>query len=175
MHTHIDRVTIDWPVTDSSHIEATLNNIAELKRAHGVEHMDAIVRVLPPGNIAGQGTPGEIQAQLTEVLKTLKEIKMTDQETLALLGKVDATTNAIAVNQQTQADVVQEISDDIDRLIAGGTASGISPEAAAKLQAAADRLQVVSDTGDAQVALLKSIAAKSQPVVPPPPAPVDIP
>lgn len=110
---------------------------------------------------------------------------MTDAELLVLLGKVDETTTKIGTNlqvvgdaQQQEANTIQEISDDIDRLVAAG--NGISPEAATKFQALADRLQASSDKSDliaaqtlAQVPVLQSIAAKSEPVVPPPPpAPV---
>ena len=105
---------------------------------------------------------------------------MTDQEVKVLLTKVDETTNRIGTNltavaaaQTEQANVVQEISDDIDRLIAAGA---LSAENAASLQALADRLQASSDASDAiaaatsaQVPVLQAIAAKSNPVVPPPP------
>lgn len=111
---------------------------------------------------------------------------MTDQQVKELLTKVDVTTTKIGGNiellaaaQVEEANTIQEISDDIDRLIAAGA---LSAENAATLQELADRLQTSSDRSDAiaaagsdMVPVLKSIAAKSDPVVPPPPPTPPIP
>jgi len=133
-----------------------------------------------PSSASDSTILAEILRLVTLNQKTLQEIKMTDQEVKVLLTKVDETTNRIGTNltavaaaQTEQANVVQEISDDIDRLIAAGA---LSAENAASLQALADRLQASSDASDAiaaatsaQVPVLQAIAAKSNPVVPPPP------
>ena len=135
-----------------------------------------------------QGVLNQILQLVTQHTQTLKEIKMTDAEVLVLLGKVDATTNGIATNldlvaakQQEMADTDQEISDDIDALIAA-SGGGLSAEASAKLQEIADKLQANSDKADsvatvtsAQAAFLKTVAAKNNPVVPPPPPPPPLP
>jgi 50S ribosomal subunit-associated GTPase HflX len=127
-----------------------------------------------------------IEAKLETIQQTLEEIKMTDQEVKAVLDKVDATTtkigsnlDAVAAAQASEASVVQDISDEIDALVAKGANSGVSPETASLLTSIADRLQASSDNSDkitaaiqAQVPVLSAIAAKGAPVVPtPPPSP----
>lgn len=110
--------------------------------------------------------------RLTQIQTTLGEIKVTQQEMDALLGKIDTTTNKLATNIQTIADVDQKISDEIDAFLAAtpvGTA--LTDAQVAQLQSIADRAQATSDASDAQVAVLQAIAAKGAPVVPPPPPP----
>lgn len=123
--------------------------------------------------VVEQGKLDEILAYLLSMQKTLKEIKTMDQATQDLLIKVDATTNKIASNITVIANVDQQISDEMDALIAK-IGSGATPaDVTAALQGLADRLQASSDASDAQVAVLQGIAAKGAPVVPePPPAPV---
>lgn len=142
-----------------------------------IEHVDVTVQVVDDGKL------NEILALLTQHTRLLKEIRMDDAQLKELLSKVDVTTTKIGTNvdtiagvQQTEADVIQTISNEVDALVAAGQAAGISPEAAAKLQDIADRLQGSSDRSDlvvtalqAQVPVLQGIAAKGAPVVPPPP------
>jgi hypothetical protein len=113
---------------------------------------------------------------VTQNTATLGEIKVTQQEMDALLGKIDTTTNHIASNVQTIATVDQKISDEIDAFIAANPAGTVLTDAqVAQLQSFADRTQATSDASDAQVAVLQAIAAKGAPVVPqPPPAPIGI-
>lgn len=108
------------------------------------------------------------QAVLDRIERKVDQIIMTDAELKALLGKIDTTTNALATNVQAIADVDQKISDEIDALLAKPD-NQLTPEVASQLQGFADRLQATSDASDAQVAVLQGIAAKGQPVVPPPP------
>ncbi len=117
----------------------------------------------PPGN-------SEVLQRLTQIQTTLGEIKVTQQEMDALLGKIDTTTNHIADNVQTIGTVDQKISDEIDAFIAANPAGTVLTDAqVAQLQSFADRTQATSDASDAQVAVLQAIAAKGAPVVPPPP------
>jgi hypothetical protein len=124
-----------------------------------------------------------VMQQLAAIQKTLGDIQMTEQEFLAALQKVDATTtkigtnlDAIAAAQSGEASVVQAISDEMDKFVAGGSSNGLSPAAQASLQALANKLQTSSDNSDkitaaiqAQVPVLTAIAAKGTAVVPPPP------
>lgn len=111
---------------------------------------------------------------------------MTDAEVKVVLTGIDATTTKISSNldtvasvQQSEADTIQTISNEVDALVANAANNGISPETATQLQGIADRLQASSDKSDAtvtaikdQVPVLVGIAAKGAPVVPaPPPAP----
>ena len=106
---------------------------------------------------------------------TLGEIKVTQQEMDALLGKIDTTTNKLAANIQTIADTDQKISDEIDAFLAAVPAGTTLTDAqVAQLQANADKAQATSDASDAQVAVLQAIAAKGAPVVPPPPPPPSV-
>lgn len=116
----------------------------------------------------------EILKIIHQIQRSIQEIKMTEQEVTALLGRIDTTTNKTAANVQIIADVDQKISDEIDAFLAATPAGTVLTDAAvAQLQAIADRAQATSDASDAQVAVLQSIAAKGTPVVPPPaPTPV---
>lgn len=97
---------------------------------------------------------------------------MTQQELDTLLQKIDSTTNAIASNVSTIATVDKQISDEIDAFLKQAPAGTVLTDAqAAQLQSLADRLQSSSDASAAQVQVLKDIAAKGQPNVPPPPPP----
>lgn len=115
---------------------------------------------------------GGASTQLNQIQTTLQEIKVTQQEMDALLGKIDTTTNKLAANIQTIADVDQQISNEIDAFLAAVPAGTVMTDAqVAQLQALADKAQATSDASDAQVAVLQAIAAKGAPVVPPPPPP----
>ncbi len=111
----------------------------------------------------------EILKLLHSVIHTQEKILMTEQEALAVLTAIDAKTNQIATALQTEGDTLQTISDEIDKLIAGG---GIPTSVAARLQSLSDGVQGVSNTIDAHAVLAKAIAAKGAPVpenpVPPP-------
>lgn len=131
----------------------------------------------------------EILTRLTHIERKVDTIIMTDAEVLAVLNQVDATTTKIGANldtvaaaQASEANVVQSISDEIDALVAGQGANGISDATAAKLTDIANRLQTSSDNSDkvtaaiqAQVPVLTAIAAKGAPVVPAPPPPPPLP
>lgn len=113
---------------------------------------------------------------------------MNEEQTLALLTKIDTTTTHIGGNitslssvVQAEADTVQTVSDEFDALIALIAANSNIPQSITDAaQALADKLQASSDTSDlvvgalnAQATALTAIAAKGQPVVPtPPPTPV---
>lgn len=96
---------------------------------------------------------------------------LNDQEVIALLMKIDGATNKLATNVQIIADTDQTISDEIDAFLAGTRPGTVFTDAqAAQLQGLADRLQSSSDAADAQVVVLKAIAAKG--AVNPVPLPV---
>lgn len=88
-----------------------------------------------------------------------------DAETQALLTKIDTTTNSIAANIETIAAVDKTISDELTNLLVQQT----DPALKSTLQGFADRLQATADASTAQVEVLKGIAAKGAPVVPPAP------
>lgn len=112
---------------------------------------------------------------------------MTEQDFLAVLTQVDATTTKIGTNISTigtvvqgEADTVQTIKTEVDALVSAQQAAGVSDAIVNATKAIADKLQISSDTSDAavaalqlQVPVLQGIAAAGAPVVPPPPpAPV---
>lgn len=125
---------------------------------------------------------GTDEAKLNQIIKLLKELKMNDQELKDLLTDIGASTDQIGENlgvvataQETEVAVVQNISDDIDRLI---TEHQISDEAASTLQSIQTRLKVssaksalINQVIQDQVPVLRAIAAKGEPVSAPPPAP----
>lgn len=134
-------------------------------------------------NLVGGQQFEVIVTKLDLIQKTLKEIKMTEQEFLAVLTKVDTTTNKIGANlstigtiQQGEADTIQTIKTEVDALVAAQQNAGVSDAIVNATKAIADKLQASSDTSDAavaalqlQVPVLQGIAAAGTPVVPPPP------
>lgn len=118
----------------------------------------------------------KLLTELTKIEGKLNKIMLSEQELDDLLTKIDTTTNHTAQNIQTIADVDQQISNEIDAFLAATPVGTVLTQAQAdKLQALADKGQAASDAGDAQVNVLKAIAAKGAPVVPPTPTPVVIP
>lgn len=115
-----------------------------------------------------------LQTQLAQALERLKDIQMTQQELSDVLNNIDTTTNHTAANVQIIADVDQKISEEIDAFLAAVPVGTVITEAqVTQLKGIAGRAQQTSDAGDAQVAVLKAIAAKGEPVVPTPaPTPV---
>lgn len=83
----------------------------------------------------------------------------------ALLDQVNTYTNAIAVDEAAQKVTLQEISDDLDDLIAAGT---IDPTIKARLQAHADALAVEAANSAGRSSTLTAIAAKHEKPLPPP-------
>ncbi len=116
-------------------------------------------------------TPGSLQQigiKLDQIFEQGKVILMTEQEAAAILDKVDATTTKMGTTQQSDADLLQKISDEIDVL---KNTSGVPASVATRLGTLSDTLQKLSDNGDAQAGLLSAIAAKGGPAVPPTPVP----
>jgi hypothetical protein len=116
-------------------------------------------------------------AGMSEVLELLRGLKSqlgvvmaNIEEANVAIARIDATTTKIAETQLANADVLQEVSDDLDAVIAelGNT---VPQPLLERLQAAADAAQAVSDASDSQAAILKGIGAKwpNGPVVPPDP------
>lgn len=93
---------------------------------------------------------------------------MTEQEALAILDKVDATTTKMGVAVGKEADTLQAISDEIDAIVKAGN---LPDTVAGRLTAFADSLQGVSDNLDTHEAILTAILAKGQPPVPVTPVP----
>lgn len=123
-------------------------------------------------SLSGQDL-SSIITTLATINTKLDKIMLTQADFDILLGKVDTTTNKIAANVQLIADTDQVISDEIDKFLAATPVGTVlTQEQADKLQAAADKLQASSDASDTQVNVLKAIAAKGAPVVPPPPTTV---
>ena len=98
---------------------------------------------------------------------------MTEQEAAAILDKVDATTTKMGATQQSDADLLQKISDEIDTLKA---TAGVPTSVATRLGTLSDTIQKLSDNGDVQAGLLTAIASKGAPApVPTTPVPAPIP
>ena len=112
-----------------------------------------------------------IDAKLVALLTNVGELKMANSETNALLDQLNTYTNQLAASAATQAAKVQEISDDIDKLIAESS----DPALQARLQAHADALATIAASEEAQSATLTAIAAKREDPLPPPvePEPVE--
>ncbi len=84
-----------------------------------------------------------------------------NEQIQAALDKIDVATNKIATNVQSNANVIQTISDELDALVAKlMTSTGVDPALVQKAQNLADRAQTASDALDAQVPVLQAIAAK---------------
>ncbi len=130
----------------------------------------------------------EILSRLTNIEKTIKEIKMTEQDFLVVLKQVDDTTTKIGSNISTiggvvqgEADTIQTIKTEVDALVAAQQQAGVSQTIVDATKAIAAKLQTSSDTSDAavtalnaQVPVLQGIAAAGAPVVPPPPPPPSV-
>lgn len=130
--------------------------------------------------VVGPDKAGEILTQLAEVRKDIKEfrtaMKLTDQELAELLGNIDKTTTHTGENVQKIADVTQTISTEIDTFLsASPTGTVMTQENFDALTAIKNKAQLASDAGDAQVTVLLGVAAKGEPTVPAPPAPVELP
>lgn len=120
--------------------------------------------------------PGWLWATQKQLAEGIDKIMASQTEIDAALAKVDAATNKIAANVQVIADTDQKISDEIDAFLAGAPVGTVLTDAqVAQLQGIASKSQAASDASDAQVEVLKAIAAKGagNPVpVPVPPTPV---
>ncbi len=125
------------------------------------EGMDALLRLLQSHD-----------HKLDSILEQGRQILMTEQEATAILNKIDATTTNMSTTQKSDADLLQKISDEVDAL---KTTPGVPPSVADRLGTLSDTLQLLSDNGDSQAAILAGIAAKGAPVVPPTPVPTPVP
>lgn len=136
-----------------------------------------------------------VLAALQSLQEGQRKLLMNDQETAALLKKLDDSTNVLAANQQIIADTDQAISDEMDAFIAAVKAAPagtvLTDAQVTQLQTLADKVQATSNASDSQVAVLQAIASKGVanpvPVTPAPlppsvlpapapaPAPADVP
>lgn len=136
------------------------------------------------------GCDDRVYDLLKDVHKVVKEIKMTEQEALAILKDIDTTTSGIGDNLQVIADaqteevgVVTEIGTDIDSLLAlvgqtGNVPSTVADALNALKAKAADsaaRSATIAQATKDQVPVLKALAAKNDVPVPPPPPPPPLP
>lgn len=130
--------------------------------------------------VVEQGKLDEILTHLLSMQKTLKEIKMTEQEALTVIKSVADHTTAIGVVVQSEADTLQKVNDVLDQIIAGKLGS-VSPAVAAALSGLAAPIQSVSDNLDAVAKNATDILAKGQAAIPvtplpePTPAPAPLP
>jgi hypothetical protein len=134
---------------------------------------DPVLLVVQKEQLAQSAQLSSIQASLASIQAILKAMQLTDDQIKTLLAGIDTTTNKIAANVQTIADVDQTISNEMDAFIAAHPAgTTFTDDEVTQLQSFADRLQKTSDASDAQVTVLQAIAAKGGTTVPAaPPAP----
>lgn len=130
--------------------------------------------------VVGPDKAGEILTQLAGVRQDIREfrasMKLTDQELTELLTGIDTTTNHTGLNVQKIADATQRVSTGIDTLLANVPVGTVmTQENFDLLTKLKNDAQAASDAGDLQVPILEGVAAKANPVVPPPPAPVELP
>lgn len=131
--------------------------------------LSGTLKIRHEGLPEGGGSPQDarlaaIEQKLDALIVNVGELKMANAETNALLDELNGYTNRLAATAEAQAAKVQEISDDIDKLIAGVA----DPELQARLRAHADALAVIATNEENQAATLAAIAAKHDEPLPPP-------
>lgn len=117
------------------------------------------------------GPVDDLRLRLTRIERLLEGIVAMTQETKDLLDQIDARTNEMAQAEQADSAAIQNVSDDIDRLLAGSTSEA---EIRARLQPHADTLAQVAANSRARSESLTALAAKVEDPIPPPvePGPV---
>jgi len=115
-----------------------------------------------------------IEAKLDTANQGIEKIMADEAVVIEALTKIDAATTKIAGNVQTIATLDQTVSDEMDALIAGMKAQGVSQALIDQATATSAKAQAASDASDALVPVLQAIAAKGvqNPVPVPVPAPV---
>ncbi len=124
--------------------------------------------------------PCPAEEKLDTIITMLRDLKsqgeklMTDLENaLAALKKIDEATTKQGQVIQSDADLLQKTSDNIDALVAKLDPAHVDKSIVDGLQAAADKAQAISDSLDKQAEFAKALASKgvANPVPVPPPAP----
>lgn len=131
---------------------------------------------------------GSDDCKLDRILKTVKEIKMTQDEEVQLLTDIDTVTNAVGDNLtaikatvDANAAVEATIKSEVDALLASPPADVPAPVVAllTGLSTKLGALKTASEAASAalalQVPVLTAIADEAKPVVPAPPEPVPAP
>lgn len=98
-----------------------------------------------------------------------------EQAALALLATINTLTNKEAAVLQSDADVTQKISDNVDKLIAAAQAVGVPQSIMDGLNALATQTQAASDQGDKHAKFLTDLANKAAGATPANPAPTPVP
>jgi len=93
-----------------------------------------------------------------------------EQDVLDALAKIDAATTKIGATIQTEANVIQTVSDEVDALVTALQNAGVSQALVDQASALAEKTQASSESLDALVPVLQAIAAKG--VTNPVPVPV---
>lgn len=110
-------------------------------------------------------------------LQTLEDRIMAELDILrAAFATVNTKLDELAVAESEEAEDLQNISDDLDELIASAAVGKLTPEDAAAAQALADRVAAHAEVSKQNAAFAKATAAKVSdpaplPVPEPPPVP----
>jgi len=99
-----------------------------------------------------------------------ERIMAKEQDVLDALAKIDAATTKIGATIQTEANVIQTVSDEVDALVTALQNAGVSQALVDQASALAEKTQASSESLDALVPVLQAIAAKG--VTNPVPVPV---
>ncbi len=99
-----------------------------------------------------------------------ERIMAKEQDVLDALAKIDAATTKIGATIQTEANVIQTVSDEVDALVEALQNAGVSQTLVDQASALAEKTQASSDSLDTLVPILQAIAAKG--VTNPVPVPV---
>lgn len=117
-----------------------------------------------------------IEHKLDTIIDKENQIMATEAEVQLALQKIDDATTKTAANVQVIADLDQQISNEVDQLLAAAQAAGVSQAILDRITSIGAKAQASSDALDAQVPVLQAIAAKGVvnpvPVEPPPPVEV---
>ncbi len=106
----------------------------------------------------------DILEAVNALTQKVQVLTMANAETNALLDQLKTYTDRLAATAEAQATKLQEISDDIDKLLENVP----DPKVQAKLQAHADALAGIAAAEEAQSETLTAIAAKREDPLPPP-------
>jgi len=154
-------------------LERTEDNNAARHR-----HLVSLLSGTKDGSNSAPATKTDLQV----INDKLDKIMISEQQVADVLNKIDVATTKIATNVQVEADGLQTISGEMDKLqsalaaaLAAGT--GVSQALVDQANTLQTKVQAASDALDAQVPVLQAIAAKgvTNPVpvpVPPPTSPV---
>ena len=109
-------------------------------------------------------TTTEVLASLTRIEQQLGVLMSKTDDLSAALDRIDAVTTKMGTTEQTIADGLQKVSDEMDGFAAQlKNVDGVPQSLVDKANGFADHIQGVSDFMDSQAAALKALVAKGDP------------